>query len=120
MATLTSRELEEMRAAVGDLMPDTCRILSKTSISDGAGSSTDTWGTITRNVSCRMDKASGSEGYIAGGRQPFAGYILTVPYDTTLLTTHRVEHGGYTYAVIAVNEDQSNLIVTRAEVERVS
>ena len=116
---LTSGELTDMRAAVYDLMPSQCNILSPTRVSDGAGGNPETWGTATANVSCRIDKASGSEGYVGASRQPFAGYILTLPYDTVILTTYRVEMGANTYAVISDNGDQSDLIVKRVLVESV-
>ncbi len=117
---LTNRELSDLRDAISELLPDTCNVLSVTRTSDGAGGWTEVWGTLTRAVSCRMDKASGSEGYIGAARQPFAGYILTTVYDVDLQPGYRVEHNSLTYAVIGYpNDDQSALITQRALVERV-
>jgi hypothetical protein len=62
---------------------------------------------------------NGSEGYIGASRQPFVGYMLTLSATVSILPAYRVYHAGYTYAVLAGNEDQSNLIVQRVEVERV-
>jgi SPP1 family predicted phage head-tail adaptor len=116
---LTNRELQEARDAVLDLLTDTCDLLTKTSVSDGMGGQVDTWGTVGFSVACRMDAVSGSESFVGAGLQAFSGYMLTLPYDTAIDTSYRVEHGGNTYDVLAVNGDQSNLIVVRAQLQRV-
>src|SRR5512140_2882804 len=117
--SLTQSELDDMRAAVLDLLPSTVNVLSVTRTSNGAGGFTEAWGTVTANVSCRLDFVNGSEGILGASRQPFAGYMLTMPYDTAITSDNRVEHGGLTYAVITDNADQSDLIVKRVQVQRV-
>lgn len=115
---IPTSELADLRAASLDVLPDTCIILSPSTASDGQGGQTTTWGTASTSA-CRLDKMDGSEGYIGASRQAFSGYMLTLPSTTVLLNNYRVTHGGYTYSVITVNEDQTNLILKRAELERV-
>jgi head-tail adaptor len=115
---LTSAEITYMRAQLEDLMPDTCNILSVTHTSDGQGGVTDTWGTATAGVACRLDYMQGVETVFGGAMQPYTGWKLTLPYDTSLTTAQRVEHGGNTYNVIEVDTDKSWPIVLRARLAR--
>ena len=115
---LTNLELTTMREIINALLPDTCGIISYTYASDGAGGMVETAsGTIT--ASCRLDKQSGSEKTAAGELIPFTGWVLSLPYDTTITEQNRVTHGGYTYNVLSLNADASWKAVTRAMLERV-
>ena len=120
MSGLDNKELRQMRADVETLMPDSCNLLTLTSTSDGQGGSTDTWGTLTRNVPCRVDQMIGSERLTDGSLRSFASLELAIPYDTTIDESYRVEHGGYTYNVTDANLDQSWQIEKVILLERVS
>lgn len=119
---LTNSELAYMREAIGQLMPDTCNLLTATNTPDGAGGVTTSWGTAFASVACRMDYTSGNradESLTAFSVRPYSGFMLSVPYNTTIGTEYRVEHGGFTYNVQAVNTDQSWIAVKRVVLERV-
>lgn len=116
---LTARELAQMRADINDLLPDTCDILSVAYTADGEGGFTEAWGTATANVACRIDYRSGTERLASGAIQPYSKAVLSVPYSTTISKTNRVKSGGYTWAIISLNDGQSWQAVKRAELERV-
>lgn len=119
---LTSRELSEMRSVIGNLLPDTCNILSVTYVSDGMGGETQTWGTAGTSA-CRLDMRvntiAGREMEVGAAWQSFASYILSIPYDTSISTENRVEHSGTTYAVKSASNGQSWSAVKRIELEKV-
>lgn len=113
--------LAVMREAIGDLLPDTCNILSVTRTADGMGGFTETWGTATAGVSCRLDLVTRdlNEMVKGGAVNPYPQYMLSVPYDTTLAVENRIEHNSVTYAVVKVNTSQSWKAVARAVLELV-
>ncbi len=118
--TLTTAEITQMRADLQDVaLPDTCIILTGTAVSDGQGGETRTWGTTTTGVKCRVDHLTGMEAVFGGALKPFAGYNLTVPYNTALTQANRVEHGGVTYNVSEVDTDKSWALFKRAKLEKV-
>ena len=99
-----ANELHDMRASVEELaLPDTCDVLALTRTSDGAGGWTEAWAVETNNVKCRLDYHQGRELVASGALQPFQGFTLTVPYDTTLTVQNRITHGGKTYTVQSVS-----------------
>lgn len=118
---LTDRELQHMRDAVASLYPDTCNILTATSVSDSEGGYTQTWGTASANVACRLDVV---QNMVVGERltdsslRAFYSYELTVPYDTTISENQRVELGDYTYAVSGIDKDVSWQVEKVVRVER--
>lgn len=119
---LNNSELSYMREAVEQLMPDTCNLLTATNTADGSGGVTTTWGTASASVACRMDYKTDTqqdEKITAFSVRPYSGFMLSIPYNTTINTEYRVEHGGFTYNVQAVNNDQSWIAVKRVVLERV-
>lgn len=113
MRAPTTGQIAHMRAAINALMPDTCNLLTVTRTSDSAGGFTESWGTAAGTVSCRLDLLAGRsapvgfEQVVAGVQDTYTRWILTVPYDTTVTEAYRVEHGGNTYNVVAVDTDKS-------------
>ena len=119
---LTARELAQMREDINDLLESTnttCDILSVAYTSDGEGGMTETWGTATANVHCRIDYRTGSELLTGGAIQPYNKAVLSIPYNTAINSTNRVKSGGYIWAVKSINDGQSWMAVKRAELERV-
>lgn len=119
---LSNRELEEMREAVEPLFPDVCNILTVTKAANGYGGITETWGTASSNVSCRLDAKSsagmsGKEGVAGLSLIPFQSMVISLVYDQALTTAQRIEHGGNTYNITGVNSDVSWRVVKRASVE---
>ena len=118
MSALSDAELTAIRESVATLLPDTCNILSVTNTPDGQGGVIQSWGTASASVACRLDPARGKEELIGGALQPFYGYVLTVPYDTTLTAAHRIECNSETFAVVSVDPGKSWAASRRAMLER--
>ena len=117
---LTDAELESMRGAIEELLPDTCNILSVTQASDGQGGMIDTWGTATAGAACRLDQARpGTEAIFSASVQPFHGYVLTVAHDTTITTGNRVACNSQTFNVVSVDLAKSWDGSRRAYLERI-
>ena len=118
---LSNSELAYMREAIDDLLPDTCNILSVTETNNGMGGVVQTWGTATAGVICRVDVTNlrSGEQVTGGSLKPFQQTILSLPYNTVITTSNRVEHDGTTYNVSMVNTNQSWIAVKRAYLERV-
>lgn len=124
---ITADELRQMRADVEAIaLPDTCNILTVSSVTDGQGGVTQTWGTAESYVACRLDAvanlnttATGKEMSLSGAVQDFSRWILTLPYDTTINEAYRVEKGTDTYNVVFVDNNQSWPVTRRVIVEKV-
>lgn len=119
--SITSAELAQMRTDIELLLPDTCAILSVTQASDSQGGLTDTWGTVTASVACRLDainpKGRNNELVIGGAVKPFHTYVLSLPYGTSITTQNRVGLSGQTFAVTGVDTGKSWSAVVRCIVE---
>jgi len=100
---LNDNDLAYMRGALNELLPATCHILTVTRVSDGQGWFTETWGTATANVACRLDYQSGigmgRESVIGGALQTYSGFVITLPHDTTLEENNRIKIGSTEYNV---------------------
>lgn len=120
--TLTAAELAEIRAAINELMPDTCNLLTPTAVSDSEGGHSQTWGTASSNVPCRLDSIQmrnmTNEQLAAGQITPFHSYVLTLPTTATVTEAYRVELGSDTYQVRSVDANKSWPGCIRAYVER--
>ena len=118
MPALPISDLRSMRQAVAELLPDRCQILSRTSTANGQGGQVATWGTASAGVPCRLDMTHGMEAMTGGALQQYTGYMLSLPYDTTITQSHRVLLNDITYAVKTVNTNQSWVAVKRVELEK--
>lgn len=114
--TLSNAELTFMRECINDLLPDTCTILSNSGTTDSMGGFTNSWGTASASVSCRLDRQNGSYQDVNGGIHSVTKMIMTMPYNTTITTAHRIVHSGNTYNVTSVLSG-SWIASKRAEVE---
>ena len=122
-------DLRELRRLRHDLeaatLPDVGNILSLTRTSDGRGGWTETWGTVTANVKCRLELVQrnlgiGVENVANASIRPYSSWILTLPHGTTFTTANRFEYGGETYNVTEVNANSSWLADVRATLEKIS
>ena len=118
-SALTTAELVSMRATIDAAFPDLANILNVTYTPDGQGGYTDNWGTALVSVPCRLAFERGLETIAGGGLQPFAGLVLTMPYNTALTTANRVEQGGVLYDVKSVDTGKSNNLCVRAQVGKI-
>lgn len=119
MTAIDTAMLAAMREAIGELLPDTCSILTLTRTADGMGGMTETWGTAYSGVDFRLDVKTGVEQVVGGGLKPFTSYKGSLPYDTTITSADRILHSGVTYAVTSVNTSQSWKAVVRVDLEKV-
>lgn len=116
---LSNDELTDMRTTIQDyLLPDTCSILSITRTSDGSGGFTETWGTASANVACRLDTQNGKYIDLDGSVRSYKKLVLSLPYNTTITNANRVLFSGNTFQVVNTNEG-SWIAVKRAEVEKI-
>ncbi len=115
---LPTAELTQLREDLLDAMPDTCNILSLTRTSDSQGGWTETWGTASLAIACRLDFIGGAEAVTGGALIPYTWAIVTLPQATTITAQNRVEHNGVTYTVQSVNLG-SWLGVKRATLEKI-
>ena len=117
---LTAAELTQIRADIEDnAMPDTCNILSVTRTSDSQGGFTETWGTATASVIARFDAESGQELLQSGEVRPYMRWTVTVPWNTTVAETNRIEKGSQQFSIISIKDDRSWLATKRISVEEV-
>lgn len=116
---LSNAELAFMRASIEELLPDTCNLLTLTTTPDGMGGYSEAWGTAAGTISCRLDITRKTDGVGGASYREYQETVLSLPYDTTVDIDYRVEHGGYTYNVSSVNNDQSWIAVKRVMLERV-
>lgn len=123
----SAAELARLRADVeAYALPDTCNVLSLTRTPDGEGGWTNTWGTATANVACRLDLSIsrgvgivGAESVRSASLKPFSTWILTAAHGTALDNTNRVEVNGDTFNVVEVDDARSWNAHVRATLERV-
>lgn len=119
---LTDTDLSHMREAIGELLPATCHILSVTRTSDGQGGFTDTWGTAV-TTSCRLDYKQGpgqrGEMVVAATNQPYSGFVLSLPWNTTITQANRIKIGSTQYNVTMVDSGKSWTAVLRCGVEAI-
>ena len=117
---LSANELASMRAAVAGLLPDTCHILTVTHTSDGAGGWTDTAGTATANVPCRLDIPKPGTEVIAGlSLTTYRPATVAMAYDVTVTTENQLQIGSTIYNITAVNIGQSWAVEKICTVEKV-
>lgn len=104
--SLTSAELTMMRDAVNELLPGTASILTLTRTSDGQGGWSDAWA-ASGTASCRLDNRSKTEALQGGGIQHYTEWVLTVPYDTTVTVSNRVQVDGTQYNILGIDSGKS-------------
>lgn len=118
---LTNSDLAAMRAALEELMPDTGNILAGTVISDGQGGWSQTWGTATAGVACRLDpgRKENRESVAGAALLPFSWWQLTLPHGTTITEQSRFEVNGETFNVVHVDPAKSWAVSVRAVLTKV-
>lgn len=118
MPAIDTNMLAAMRAAIAELLPDTCTINAMVETSDGEGGITVAGSAIATAVACRMDTKQGREIVSGGAVQAFISYMLSIPYDQAMQEDYQVVHNNITYAVKSINTDQSWIAVKRVDLER--
>lgn len=118
---LTAGEIAGMRATQAAALPDTCTVKKRTLTSDSAGGYTETWAARASNVACRLApvRSSADTERLAG--DAFRGrslWQLTMAAGQVIEHTDRVESGGVTYDVVAVQSGGAWATATRALIAR--
>ena len=120
MPTLSNSEISAMRSTIEtEALPDTCNILSVTQTSDGQGGFTESWGTATTGVACRLDNTSSRELLSGEQIEHFTGWMLTLPHDTSIAAGNRVEIGSDQYNVVGFDDGKSWPLDLRVLLEQV-
>jgi hypothetical protein len=117
-----ARIREDMQATT---LPDVGNILALSQSRSG-GRVTETWGTVTVNVPCRVDLFTsrgvgiiGSEKLQSAAIKPYSTWILSVPHGTAITNANRFEFNGNTYNVTEVDTGRSWGANVRATLEKV-
>jgi head-tail adaptor len=113
---LSAADLSYMRSSINELFPDTCNILSLSWSSDGEGSQTEAWGTLSSSA-CRVDYGHGKEAVTGAALMPYQKAVISMPYDAVVTTANRIELGSNVFSIQAVNQAQSWQGVTRCASE---
>jgi len=91
-----------MRAQQAAALPDTCTISRRTLVSDGAGGYTETWTTAASGVACRLAVAQAAERILADRVVHEGGFVVTLPYGTSVTSKDRIVVGARTFEVAGV------------------
>lgn len=116
---LTSAQLDQMRADVAELLPDSCSILSNARTSDGAGGWSDNW-TVSATVACRADPITQRDSSELFAKQDTANEMLqfTVPHDTSVSTQNRVRYDGNDYDIVEATPSKTWSVSVRFKAMR--
>lgn len=113
---LSEPELDGLRSVASGALPGTAIVETKSYTDNGGGGGTLGW-TAAGTVACRIAPLSGSEMDTAERITAEGGFIVTLPYDTDLDETARLQIDGGTYNVAFVRS-RSWDITKRVEVTR--
>ena len=99
---MNPQDLTSMRAEAAKYLPDTCNVKRPTRSSDGAGGTTVVLSAVAANVPCRAASSGGGEATATDKVTATDTWVVTVPYDTDLSTSDRIEWAGRVLEVVAV------------------
>ena len=123
MSAINATKLANMRATITDhLLPDTCVINAKSTVSDGAGGWTPGYSPVAGGtVVCRLDPImSRAQVMELLGRETLTTiYRLTTPHDAPLAQDRQVVTGGKTYEIVQLDDLHSWNVSRRAIVSEV-
>lgn len=114
---LTASEITQLRSDIMITLIDTCTVMSVTRATDDAGNVSESY-TDAGMVPCRLDpiKQKDGDGMVAAAERATIYYQLTLTWDAAVVHGQRIVHGGRTYEIIQMHDDQSARIVKRAVV----
>lgn len=115
MSILPSDYLAKMRADVLTMLPDAVTVQRVTTTTDSAGFTSESWATVETTVG-RVDPINRqtSVALVAEREARRLYYQLTLPHDTTCLSSDRVQIGGITYEILQLSSNHSWNVSTRA------
>ena len=115
---LSNADLEFMRADAEALMPGTAVIYTLSRTADSMGGWSDTW-TASGTAYCRLDAMSGRETIAGQAVQPYHGYTLTLPWNTTITTNNKVVIDSESFLVKSVDKTKTWPVTRRVYLERI-
>jgi hypothetical protein len=122
MSFMPSGQLDQMRADVANMLPDTAIIKAKVEVVDSGGSRRVSF-VASGTVACRLDPVTASlRGNIAiiAGRESLENIRqLTVPYDTSIGHGNLITINAANYEIIDLVDDHSWNVSVRLIVERI-
>ena len=104
MLKLSTGEILQARTELEQTLPGTAILQSRTTVADGQGGYTQTFAAAS-TVVCRLSptEMQGSEGELAGRVAEVSSWMLTLPAETAIDETYRVQYsGGATFEVVEV------------------
>lgn len=115
---LSASQLAGMRATTERALPETCVIERKTTVSDGGGGTTDTWGDHATSVPCRIAPVAGGETGMAGDRiLDETTHVVTLPSGQDITEADRIVLDSRTYEVTQVRDRGAWELSRRVEVK---
>lgn len=119
---LSSGDLEYMRTAQEDLLPDTCTIQTNTRTRSVFGGETTSWADAATAVPCRLVRVDPRlRNELNGAQEQLqADWWLTLHHDQTIALGQRVVVNSLTLEPVDINEGRSWQIVTRVLCREVS
>ena len=111
---LNAVDLVNMRAVQEAALPETCAIQARSLIGDGQGGQRETWGEGV-SVACRVAPMSKEDvARYADKLGASSGWVITLPYNTTVAVYDRITTAGVEYRVVGTNENESWITARRA------
>lgn len=118
---LSDGQITRMRATAERALTDTCAVQRKTTVSDGGGGTTSTWGPHLASVRCRLSPAAGGEDGVTGARiSDESTHIVTLPAGTDVTEADRLVISGQTFEITLVRTRGRFEITRRVECKEAS
>lgn len=115
-----ANQLAIFRADAAQLLLDTCTLQKPGLVDDGAGGKKRGLTTVATNEPCRVDAASGGAGSSdLGPDARVSNLTISLRWDSPITRDCQVVHGGHTYEIFALIEDQSHQILKTAQLTRI-
>lgn len=115
---ISTADLAAMRSTLDGSLPDTCQVVRRTSASDGALGTNDTWANQGAAVACRVAPASKlgveTEAELVDVLRAETRWTITLPALTDVTERDRITSGGRTFEVVSVLGPRSLEIGRRA------
>ncbi len=97
----STSDLDKIKAEQEKLMPETVYVQRLTRTSDGAGGWSESWQTIATTKG-RIAAKSGDENELGGKTTAITTYLITLPSDTELTNTDRLQINGQQYQITTI------------------
>ncbi len=118
--TLSTLEINQLRADAEDYLPDTCTIQTITRTRSTDGGWTEAWANTYTSVACRVAPMLASQDERIEGEQMTAvtRWVLTLHHDQTVDETMRVVHDSETFEIAHMEDTHSNRTAKRVYLRR--